>query len=123
MRSIRPFKIITDELNRNINTYPRLYGIYKVAETEFNKSNVNLRKTFISHNIYLDDDVYEKEYLELVNELKLRCGVPNDNRKLWVTTHDGGKVLGFYEHGKWQYQSLNNVIEITSIVIEWDESY
>jgi hypothetical protein len=93
--------------------YPNLYNDYKEALKD---GDLQFRSIDLS-------ELGQTEYLSLVeNELALKR-LPNSNREVWVTTHNGGKHVGFYEDGIWKYKSgSGNIVEETGVVIFWTEA-
>ncbi|UUV46073.1 hypothetical protein [Bacillus phage vB_BanS-Thrax1] len=69
-------------------------------------------------------DEGREEYLQLVLKYLQVTKFPNNNRKVVITTHKGGKHVGFYEDGQWWYSTLHNpkVLE-EGIVIKWEKNY
>jgi hypothetical protein len=81
------------------------------------------KQPFINNSISLSDDA-KKEYLLLVEKYLKVKKYPNNNRKVVITTHNGGKHVGFYEDGKWWYSTLYNPkVAEKGIVIKWEKNY
>lgn len=100
MNGIRAFLFV----GRTINKYQK---DYPVLHKEFNEKKEKNAYKYASF-VYFSEQAYS-EYLHLVENILQVKKFPNDNRKVWITTHNGGKHVGFYENEKWWYNTINSV--------------
>lgn len=125
MCMIRATTQVIRAIRKHKDEFPILFNDY---ETQKKKIEDERKKMEINYHLKNDwmiiSDEAREEYLRLVeNYLKVKK-FPNSNRKVVITTHNGGKYVGFYEDGKWWYNTAENrKIEETGIVIKWEKNY
>lgn len=119
----------TMQVIRAINKYKNEFTIlFKDFENAKKERKADIKKTGYKNplknsSIYLSDEANE-EYLSLVQKYLKVKKYPNNNRKVVITTHNGGKHVGFYEDEKWWYSTLDNPkVEEKGIVIRWEKNY
>jgi len=58
--------------------------------------------------------------LALVENHLIVKKLPKHNRDVWVTTHHGGRFVGFYEDHQWWYMTASDKPrKIDAHVIQW----
>jgi frataxin-like iron-binding protein CyaY len=108
------FPVTVRAINRYKAKYPILFNDYQTSKKSGDLTTYQA--------ITLSEEG-QTEYLSLVENDLVLTRLPNSNRQVWITTHNGGKHVGFYENGKWYYQSgSGNIIEEQAIVIRWTEA-
>lgn len=110
---VRRWLFLTQKLYKHKLDYPNLYQAFEEAKKKSKRENISLKYS----STWVSDELYKQEYIPFIKkhfEIKL----PIDDREVWVTTHNGGKHVGFYKNGKWQYRAgSEDIVEETAIVI------
>jgi hypothetical protein len=111
MGMIRATLSISKKVNQFKIEYPHLFNDFQKARKSKGYSlNSWVSVSEESHN----------EYQSLVERYLVVKKLPNNNRQLWITTHNGGKFVGFYEKGEWWYKTFEDKnIEVKAHVIKW----
>jgi hypothetical protein len=98
------------------------YQKWKKKQKDYQKET-GYKHSLKNNSMYISDEARE-EYLQLVLKYLQVTKFPNNNRKVWITTHSGGKHVGFYEDGAWWYSTLDNPkVAERGIVIKWEKYY
>jgi spore coat protein CotH len=108
---VRAILSVSRKVNKLKNEFPNLYNDFQNARKQ--------DKYAINTWIKLSEEG-SKEYDRLVEKYLAVSKFPNSNRKVWITTANGGKFVGFYENYKWWYETLDSVLEVKSQVIKWE---
>lgn len=109
---IRATLTISRAVNKYKNDYPNLYNDFQIARK---------RKEYCRNSWVKVSDNGSEEYLKMIKEHFLLKKFPNNNREVIITTHNGGKFVGFYQDGKWWYNTIDSVIEEKGYVIKWEK--
>lgn len=114
---------VSRAVNKYKDEYPRMYNDFEAARknTRSNRKK-NTYKIGMKNSWISVSDKAQKEYLQMVEKYLVVKNLPKDNRKVVVTTHNGGKFAGFYEDGKWWYNTLDSVVEVDAHVIKWEKN-
>ncbi|MEM4994869.1 hypothetical protein WKH56_20105 [Priestia sp. SB1] len=111
--------------HKHKDEFPTLFSDFEAAKKKLEKFR---KETGYKHPLKNDlisvSDEGEREYLSLVKKYLKVTKYPSNNRKVVVTTHSGGKHVGFYEDGSWWYSTLHNPkVAEKGIVIKWEKNY
>jgi hypothetical protein len=116
---------VIKSIHKYKDEFPTLFNEYqreKQRLIDFRKE-ANCKYPLIGSSIHVSDEA-RQEWELLVNKYLKVKKFPNNNRKVVITTHNGGKHVGFYEDGEWWYSTLDNPkVEEKGIVIKWEKNY
>lgn len=108
---IRATHLNSLHINKHKDKYSTLYNEMQTARKEdsYNRNSW----VFLSKKAKEEYDNLVKRHLVIKN-------YPNSNRKVMITTANGGQFVGFYENHRWKYVTGSDEIrEVDAPVIQW----